>query len=63
MVVLVRVLVVEDEARLAAALQRGLQAEGIAVDLAADGPEGLELARLGGEDPIILVILYSRRVP
>ena len=31
----VRVLVVEDEARLATALQRGLQAEGFAVDVAA----------------------------
>ena len=36
----VRLLVVEDEARLAAALQRGLQAEGFAVDVAADGPTG-----------------------
>jgi len=32
-----RLLVVEDEARLASALQRGLQAEGFAVDIAADG--------------------------
>ena len=37
----VRVLVVEDEVRLAAALQRGLQAEGFAVDVARDGPTGL----------------------
>ncbi|MFC7107903.1 hypothetical protein ACFQQB_50440 [Nonomuraea rubra] len=35
-----RVLVVEDERRMAAALQRGLQAEGFAVDLAHDGEEG-----------------------
>ena len=44
--VCVRVLVVDDEARLAAALQRGLQAEGFAVDVAGDGQDGLELARL-----------------
>src|SRR5690349_20527707 len=40
-----RVLVVEDEPRLARALQRGLAAEGYVVDLAADGPTGLEAAR------------------
>ena len=37
-----RLLVVEDEARLAAALQRGLQAEGFAVDVAGDGLDGLD---------------------
>src|SRR5439155_870906 len=40
-----RVLVVEDEPRLARALQRGLTAEGYAVDLATDGLTGLEAAR------------------
>ena len=34
-----RLLVVEDEARLARALQRGLQAEGFVVDLAGDGAD------------------------
>ena len=48
---------VEDETRLASALQRGLQAEGFAVDLAADGPTGLELARHGGYDAMILDIM------
>ena len=42
-----RVLVVEDERRLAAAVRRGLQAEGFAVDLAHDGEDGLHLAREG----------------
>jgi len=37
----VRVLVVEDEARMAGLLQRALREEGHAVDVAADGPEGL----------------------
>jgi DNA-binding response OmpR family regulator len=36
----VRILVVEDERALAAALQRGLRAEGFAVDTSADGLEG-----------------------
>jgi DNA-binding response OmpR family regulator len=56
----VRVLWVEDEARLAAALRRGLQAEGFAVDVAADGQEGLELARHGGYDAMILDVMLPR---
>ncbi|MCG5443602.1 response regulator transcription factor [Micromonospora sp. NPDC053740] len=52
-----RVLVVEDEARLAAALQRGLQAEGFAVDVAATGPAGLDAARHGGYDAMILDVM------
>ncbi|MEV0720694.1 response regulator transcription factor [Asanoa sp. NPDC050611] len=52
-----RLLVVEDEARLASALQRGLQAEGFAVDVAGDGPTGLELARHGEYDAMILDVM------
>ena len=52
-----RVLVVEDEGRLATALQRGLQAEGFAVDIAADGPTGLDLARHGEYDAMILDVM------
>ncbi len=52
-----RLLVVEDEIRMAGALQRGLQAEGFAVDVAGDGPTGLELARHGGYDAVILDIM------
>jgi two-component system OmpR family response regulator len=55
-----RLLVVEDEARLAAALQRGLQAEGFAVDVAGDGETGLELARHGGYDAMILDVMLPR---
>jgi two-component system OmpR family response regulator len=40
----VRVLVVEDEARMAGLLRRALREEGHAVDVAADGAEGLWLA-------------------
>ncbi|GAB3147377.1 response regulator transcription factor [Microbispora hainanensis] len=52
-----RVLVVEDERRMAAALRRGLQAEGFAVDLAHDGNEGLHLARVGDYDVVVLDIM------
>jgi len=54
---MVRLLVVEDEARLASALQRGLQAEGFVVDVAADGPAGLDLARHGDYDAMILDVM------
>ncbi|MGN9776460.1 response regulator transcription factor [Micromonospora sp. H33] len=52
-----RLLVVEDEARLAAALQRGLQAEGFVVDVAATGPAGLDSARHGEYDAMILDVM------
>jgi DNA-binding response OmpR family regulator len=52
-----RVLVVEDERRLAAAVRRGLQAEGFVVDLARDGEEGLHLAREGGYDAVVLDLM------
>jgi len=53
----VRLLVVEDEARLARALQRGLAAEGYVVDVAADGPSGLEAARHEAYDAVVLDIM------
>jgi DNA-binding response OmpR family regulator len=53
----VRVLVVEDERRLAAAVRRGLQAEGFVVDLAHDGTDGLHLAREGGYDALVLDLM------
>jgi DNA-binding response OmpR family regulator len=53
----VRLLVVEDEQRLARALQRGLSAEGFAVDVAHDGPSGLDLARHGNYDAMILDVM------
>lgn len=48
---------VEDETRLATALQRGLRAEGFVVDVAGDGPSGLALARQGGYDAMILDVM------
>src|SRR6266536_3633839 len=52
-----RLLIVEDEERLAATLARGLRAEGYAVDLAADGLEGLELATTNPYGAIVLDLL------
>ncbi|MFB7448273.1 response regulator transcription factor [Streptomyces sp. NPDC056194] len=52
-----RLLIVEDEKRLATALARGLAAEGYAVDLAHDGVSGLRLAREQGYDLIVLDIM------
>nr|MDT0659317.1 response regulator transcription factor [Micromonospora sp. DSM 115978] len=52
-----RLLLVEDEERLATALQRGLRAEGFVVDVAGDGPTGLDLARHGGYDAMILDVM------
>lgn len=53
----VRLLVVEDELRLGASLQRGLSAEGMIVDLATDGPGGLEAARYGDYDAVVLDVM------
>ena len=49
-----RVLVVEDEVKMAALVRRGLEREGYAVDLAADGPEALWSARERDYDAIVL---------
>jgi len=53
----VRILVVEDEKRLAAALKRGLEQEGFAVDITFDGTEGLWMAQEGSYDAIVLDIM------
>lgn len=52
-----RVLVVEDEKRLAAGLKRGLEAEGFAVDVALDGTDGLWAATERPFDVIVLDIM------
>ncbi|WP_106269059.1 MULTISPECIES: response regulator transcription factor [Isoptericola] len=56
-----RILVVEDEAVLARALRRGLQAEGFAVDVAPDGETGLRLALEGDHDVVVLDLMLPRR--
>src|SRR3984957_15762010 len=52
-----RVLVVEDETRMARIVKRGLGEEGHAVDLAADGPEGWWLATENRYAAIVLDVM------
>ena len=52
-----RVLVVEDEVRLARGLRIGLEREGLAVDVAVDGPEGLWFSRENPYDVILLDVM------
>jgi DNA-binding response OmpR family regulator len=53
----VRVLVVEDEERLARSLERGLEADGFAVDVALNGTDGLWMAQENAYDAIVLDIM------
>ena len=53
----VKVLVIEDDERTAAALRRGLEAEGYRVEVAHDGVDGLWLATETGADVIVLDIM------
>ena len=55
-----RVLVVEDEAKLAAYLKRGLEREGYAVDVALDGEKGLWQGTNSQYDVIILDIMLPK---
>jgi DNA-binding response OmpR family regulator len=55
--VAVRILVVEDEKRVAAAVRRGLEAEGFTVDVVLDGAEGYAKASERQYDAIVLDIL------
>lgn len=52
-----RLLVVEDEKKLAASLKRGLEADGFAVDVALDGTDGLWMATEHEYDAIVLDIM------
>jgi two-component system OmpR family response regulator len=53
----VRVLVVEDDVRMAAAIRRGLNYEGLVVDLAADGEEALRVAGAVEYDAVVLDVM------
>ena len=55
-----RILVVEDEKKVASFIQKGLEEEGYAVDVAADGAAGLALALEGVHDLLILDIRLPR---
>ncbi|MCP4961728.1 MAG: response regulator transcription factor [Actinomycetia bacterium] len=55
-----RVLVVEDELAMADSIRRGLEAEGMAVDVAHDGETGLWMARENSYDVILLDIMLPK---
>jgi DNA-binding response OmpR family regulator len=55
-----RILLIEDEAKVSGFVQRGLVAERYAVDISADGMEGLELAQAFPYDLIILDMSLPR---
>jgi DNA-binding response OmpR family regulator len=52
-----RVLVIEDEAKVASFIKRALEEESYAVDLAADGQQGLDLALAGTYDLIVIDLM------
>lgn len=56
-----RVLVVEDEIKVARFIERGLLEERCVVDVAADGNSGLELALTGHYDVIVLDVMLPGR--
>lgn len=56
-----KVLLVEDDADIAAAVRRGLEAEGFTVEVAVDGDEAVWLATESAQDLILLDILLPRR--
>ena len=53
----VRVLVVEDDVRMAAAIRRGLRFEGLVVDVAADGEQALRTVGATDYDAIVLDVM------
>ena len=56
-----RVLVAEDKPRMARFLQRALQDEGYAVELAFDGEQALSMGLSGGLDLMVLDVMLPRR--
>ncbi len=56
-----RILVIEDEKKVAQFLKKGFQAESFSVDIAADGEHGSSLARSGSYDAIILDVMLPRK--
>jgi two-component system OmpR family response regulator len=56
-----RILVVEDDARLASSLHRGLEEAGMAVDTVGDGEEALALAAAAAYDVIVLDVMLPSR--
>lgn len=55
-----RILVVEDEPRIAGVVVKGLREQGYAVDLASDGEEGLDKAFINAYEVVVLDILLPK---
>ena len=56
-----KLLVIEDDTRIAVAVARGLEAEGFTVEVANDGDDGLWRATEGSHDLIILDLMLPKR--
>ncbi|CAN5491104.1 response regulator transcription factor [soil metagenome] len=56
-----KVLIIEDDEKIAAAVARGLDAEGFSVEVSARGDDGLWMAREGAYDLILLDIMLPGR--
>ncbi len=56
-----RILLIEDDKKISAAVAKGLRAEGYAVDTAGDGVKGEELAFVNDYDVIILDIMLPKQ--
>lgn len=55
-----RILVIEDEHKIANSIKRGLEQERYAVDVAYTGPDGLDLAATGDYDVIVLDLMLPQ---
>ena len=55
-----RILVVEDEKKVASFIQRGLEGEGFQIDLAVDGEEGVALAKINPYDLILMDVMLPK---
>ncbi len=56
-----KLLMIEDDKKIATMVKRGLEAEGFSVEVASDGLDGLWLATEGSYDLILLDIMLPRR--
>jgi len=56
-----RILVVEDEPKVAGFIKKGLEEEAYAVDVAADGEEGLYMATSNAYDAVILDLMLPKK--
>ena len=56
-----KILIVEDEQKIAAYIRQGLTENGFVVEVAGQGDDGLHLARTGGYDLVILDVMLPER--